>query len=71
MGINCAPSQINMFTDYFERKITYPFIKGFSLIYVRFIEDIFFTLTGNKKDLMKFLNELNTKYQSIKFEDQI
>ena len=71
MGINCAPSYINMFTDYFERKITYPFIKGFSLIYVRFIEDIFFTLTGNKKDLMKFLNELNTKHQSIKFEYQI
>ena len=49
----------------------YPFIKGFSLIYLRSIDDIFFISAGNRKDLMKFLNELKTKQKSIKFEYQI
>ena len=57
--------------DHFEIKLFYPFIKGFSLIYLRFIDDIFFIWPGNKKDLMKFLNELNTKEESSKFEYQI
>ena len=46
-------------------------MKGFSVIYLRFIDDIFFVWTSNKKDLMKFLNKLNTKHESIKFEYQI
>ena len=49
----------------------YPFIKGFSLIYLRFIDLMFFIRTGKKKDLLKFLNELNTKHESIKLEYQI
>ena len=52
-------------------KFMYPFIKGFSLIYLRFIDDIFCISAGNRKDLMKFLNELNAKQKSIKFEYQI
>ena len=59
------------FMDHFLKKLIYPFIKGFSLIYLRFIDDIFLIWTGNKKDLVKFLNELNTKHKSIKFEYQI
>ena len=55
----------------FEKKLIYPFIKEFLLICLRFIDDIFFIWTGNKKDLMKFLNELNAKHESIKFEYQI
>ena len=57
--------------DHFEKKLTYPFIKGFSLIYLRFIDYKFLIWTGKKKDLVKFLNELNTKQKSIKFEYQI
>ena len=56
--------------DHFGKKIIYPFIKEFSLIYLRFIDDIFFIWTVNN-DLMRFLNELNTKHESIKFEHQI
>ena len=52
--------------DHFEKRLTYPFIKGFSLIYL-----IFFIWTDNKKDLMKVLNKLNRKHESIKFEYQI
>ena len=66
----CPPFWTN-FTDHFENKFIYPFIKRASLIYLRFIDDIFFIWTGNKKDLMKFLNELNSKDESFKFEHRI
>ena len=71
MGTICAPSYANTFMDHFERKLIYPFIKTFSLINLRFIADIFFIWTGSKTDLKKFLNELNTKHASIKFEYEI
>ena len=57
--------------DHFEKKLIYPFIKGFSLIFLRFTDNIFFLWAGNKKDQMKFLNEFNTKHKSIRFEYQI
>lgn len=66
----CPPFWTN-FTDHFENKFIYPFIKRTSLVYLRFINDIFFIWTGNKKDLMKFLNELNSKDESFKFEHRI
>ena len=71
MGTICAPSYASIFMDHFERKFIYPFIKTFSLIYLRFIHYIFFIWTGSKIDLEKFLNKLNTKYPSIKFEYEI
>ena len=43
----------------------------FSFIYLRFIDDIFFMLTGSKTDLERFLNELNTKHPSVEFEYEI
>ena len=36
MGTICAPSHANIFMDHFEGN---PFIKGFALIYLRFIDD--------------------------------
>ena len=57
--------------DHFKKRLIYSFIKGFSLIYLRFINDIFFIWTDNEKNLIKFLNELNTKPESIISEYQI
>ena len=71
MGTICAPSYASIFMDHFERKFIYPFIKTFSLIYLRFIDDIFFIWASSKTDLKNFLNELNTKHPSIKFEYEI
>ena len=71
MGTICAPSYANIFMDHFERKFIYPFIKRFSLIYLTFIDDIFFIWTGSKTDLENFSNQLNTKHPSIKFECEI
>ena len=71
MGTICAPSYANIFMDHFERKFIYPFIKTFSLIYLRFIDNMFFIWTGSKTDLEKLLNKLNAKHPSIKFEYEI
>ena len=71
MGTICAPSYANIFMDHFEKKTYIPIyhriLINLSQIYWRHI----FIWTGSKKDLMKFLNELHTKHESIKFEYQI
>ena len=48
MGTICAPSYVNIFMDHFERKCLSPVLQGLSLIYLKFIDDIFFTWTGSK-----------------------
>ena len=53
---------------YFEQKFIYPLINAKTLLYLRFIDDIFMIWTKSEKDLIEFLNELNTKHTSIKFE---
>ena len=68
VGTICAPSYANIFVNHFERKFIYPVIKAFSLLYLRFIEDIW---TDSITDLEKNLNELNAKHPSIKFEYEI
>ena len=45
-----------------------PLIDAKTLLYLRFIDDIFMIWTKSEKDLIEFLNELNTKHISIKFE---
>ena len=71
MGTICAPAYTNIFMDHFERKYIYPFLEGFSLSYLRFIDVIFFIWTGGKDQLITFLNDMNTKHNSIKFEFMI
>ena len=51
MGTICAPSYANTFMKQFEKKFIYLFIKTFSLIYLRFIGNMFFMRTGSKADL--------------------
>ena len=53
---------------YFEEKFIYPLIDAKTLLYLCFIDDIFMIWTKLEKDLPEFLNELNTKHFSIKFE---
>ena len=42
MGTKCAPSYANLFMGYFEDRNILPLINELSLIYSRFIDDIFF-----------------------------
>ena len=71
MGTICAPSYGNIFMDHFERKYISPFLQGLSLIYLRFIDDLFFIWTGSKEQFFRTLDELNTKHDPIKFEYKI
>ena len=68
MGTICAPAYANIFMAYFEEKFIYPLIDAKTLLYLRFIDDIFMIWTKSEKYLIEFLNELNTKHTSIKFE---
>ena len=68
VGTICAPSYANIFMDHFERKYKYPLIKGKSLIYFRYIDDIFLLWTETKNEPGQFFKDLNKKHSSIKFD---
>ena len=71
MGTICIPSYANIFMDHFKNKYLYPFLQGLSLVYLRFIDDLFFIWTGIKEQLTNCLNNLSKKQNSIKFEYNI
>ena len=56
----CSVDQLKIifkiYTLYFYIYFIYIYLPNILLIYLRFIDNMFFTGTGNKKDLMKFLN---------------
>ena len=51
MGITWELLYDNVFMHHFERKYVYLFLRGFSLTYLRFIDDIFFIWTGSNEKL--------------------
>ena len=55
----------------FEAKHIYPYIKEKSLLYLRYIDDIFMIWKGTKVELITFIKELNEKQKTIKFDFQI
>ena len=71
MGAICAPSYANIFMANFEAKHIYPYIKEMSLLYLRYIDDIFMIWRGTKVELMTLIKELNEKYKTMKFDFQI
>ena len=50
----------------FEVKHIYPLIKNKSVIYLRYIDDIFMVWIKFDSELRRFINEINQKHQSIK-----
>ena len=71
MGTICAPSYSNIFMANFEAKHIYQYIKEMSLLYLRYIDDIFMIWKGTKAELITFMKKLNEKYKTIKFDFQI
>ena len=71
MGTVCAPSYVNLFMAQFEEKHIYPCIKDMALLYLRYIDDIFIIWKGTKEQLITFINGLNKKHKTIKFEYEI
>ena len=68
MGTKCAPSYANIFMGKFEKNHIYPRIKNKTLIYLRYIDDIFFIWKDTKEELEKFFKEINTVHETIKFD---
>ena len=71
MGTICAPQHENVNIDHFERKYVYPFLQEISLIYLRFIDDIFFIRNSATEQITNCLNDVNKKHNSIKSEYNI
>ena len=68
MGTKCAPNYANLFMAHFEETYIYPRIKGKSLLYLRYIDDIFLIWKGSRLELVNFINEINSVHKTIKFE---
>ena len=68
MATISAPAYANIFMAEIEQKYIYPLIKAKSVIFLRYIDDIFRVWTKSEKQLKDFMNELNQKRISIKFD---
>ena len=68
MGTICAPACANIFMPEFEGRYIYPLIKNKSSSCLRFIDEVFMVWTKSEKELKSFINEINKKHHSIKFD---
>ena len=68
LWIQCAPAYANIFMAEFEQKYIYPLTKDKSILFLRYIDDIFMIWTKSEKQLKDFMSELNQKHPSIKFD---
>ena len=67
-GTICAPTYANIFIAEFGQKYIYPFTKDKSVLFVRYIDDIFMVWTKSEKQTKDFMSKLNQKHPSIKFD---
>ena len=68
MGTICAQVYPNIFMAQFDVKYIYPFNHGKALLFQRYIDDIFMIWNGANKELVLFIDELNKKHKTIKFD---
>ena len=71
MGTISFSSNANIFLVNFEAKHIYTYIKEMSLLYLRYIDDIFMMWKGTKAELMTFIKKLKDKHETIKLNLQI
>ena len=72
MGTICAPAYANISMAQFEQQQhIYSYIKNKSILYLRYNDEVFITWTETKQELLIFLEKLNSKHKTIKFEHDI
>ena len=71
MGTKCAPTYSSLFMGKFEEINIIPRIRNSILLYVRYIDDIFFIWKGTEEELQKFLAEVNHIHPTIKFDYEL
>ncbi|XP_066931363.1 uncharacterized protein [Clytia hemisphaerica] len=67
MGTKCAPTYANLFMSQFEESNIYPLLTEKCKTYLRFIDDIFMIWSGTEEELKRFIQEINTLHETIKF----
>lgn len=69
MGSNVAPTYANLFMDKFERQhvYTHPDYSDHVLLWLRYIDDIFFIWTGDTEKLLDFKTDLDSALETISF----
>ena len=55
----------------FKANHIYPYIHGKSLLFLRYIDNIFMIWNGTTKELILFINGLSKKHKTIKFDYKI
>ena len=68
MGTKCVPSYANLFMGKFEELYIYPQLLNKSLIYLRYIDSLFFIWTATEQELKQFFQEINQVHHTIKFD---
>ena len=68
MGTKCASNYANLFMAYFEETFIYPRINGKSILYLRYIDDIFLIWKKSRQELEAFIVEINSVHKTIKFD---
>ena len=71
MGTICALTYANTFMAEFESKYIYPFISNISMLYLRYIDDIFMIWKIIHDQLKTFLRQLNKQYPTLEFTYKI
>ena len=66
MRTRYSPTSVNIFMAEFKGKYIHPFIKQISILYLRFIDNIFMIWSKSEKDLQNFIKYLKTKHPSMK-----
>ena len=68
MGTLCAPSYANIFMGKFELKFINPFIKDKTLLYLGYIDDLFFVWKGTQEKFSAFFEIISKVRLSVKFD---
>ena len=68
MGTICAQVYPNIFMAQFDVKHIYPFNHGKALLFQRYIDNIFMIWNRANEELVLFIDELNKKHKTIKFD---
>ena len=71
MGTICAPPFANIFMGKFEETFINPYIQNLSILYLRYIDDLFLIWAGTKQQLEDFISNLNDQHPSITFSHKI
>ena len=68
MGTICAPAYTYIFVASFESQFTCSYIKEKFITFLWLIDDLFMIWTNTEEELLKFINKLNQKHKTIKFD---